>query len=157
MLQLIAGPYNTTCILGNRTDSPSRAWRDIQEIPPLTDNDVWYRAFPIRGGTMLVQEGTFKVIRPVIEADITEACCGHGFNPASELIRNLWAQHGPKGILVEDGEIKLTDLQETIFHTLMEDLQQRINMPRSGEVSLEELRGIEKLIRRRFADIIKAG
>jgi hypothetical protein len=51
----------------------------------------WFRAYPLLGGAMLVQEHRIKIVKEQAdEDDINEACCGHGFNPAAGAIKELY-------------------------------------------------------------------
>lgn len=57
-------------------------------------------------------------------------------------------------MLDDAGRLKLSPMQETVMHTLMEDIEGRIKSM-GVNLTLTDLRGVENLIRDRFAAIIK--
>ena len=88
MLKLIKTSKGVLALLTNMEQFPCDGWLAIQRVKPLK-NAKWFRAYPIKGGSMLVQVGRFEVIREATQADIDEACTGHGFNPAANSILQL--------------------------------------------------------------------
>lgn len=94
-MKLIRDRHGRLGVLGNRTEEPEQWWKDLQSIP-CTDNPNWFSAYPLSGGAVNVQEGTFEVIRDVTDEDIDynfRNCLKGGkgnFNPASATVLRLW-------------------------------------------------------------------
>lgn len=89
-MKLIRDRHGRLGVLGNRTEEPEQWWKDLQSIP-CTDNPNWFSAYPLSGGAVNVQEGTFEVIRDVTDEDIDCNFRNKGnFNPASATVLRLW-------------------------------------------------------------------
>ena len=89
-MKLIRDRHGRLGVLGNRTAEPEQWWKDLQSIP-CTDNPNWFSAYPLSGGAVNVQEGTFEVIRDVTDEDIDCNFRNKGnFNPASATVLRLW-------------------------------------------------------------------
>ena len=96
-MKLIRDRHGRVCVLGEPTSEPEVWWKALQSIP-CTDNPNWFSAYPLDGGAVNVQEGTFKVLRDAKQYDITlhfERCMKGGdrpFNPAADTVLRLWNQ-----------------------------------------------------------------
>lgn len=86
-LEIIKDSHNRTCILGRRCEEPSTEWLAMQQRNPGASK-VWYSAYPLSGGAVMVQRGAFTFVRDATQADIDEACT-RGFNPAANTIKQL--------------------------------------------------------------------
>lgn len=88
-LTLIRTQDGETALLTKTEVTPNSDWVEIQKLK-ASPNAKWFRAYPTKGGSMLVQTGTFEVIREANEFDVEEACFDFGFNPAAKAIQALF-------------------------------------------------------------------
>lgn len=120
-MKLIRDRHGRLGILGNRTAEPEQWWKDIQSIP-CTSNPNWFSAYPLDGGAVNVQEGTFEVLREATDDEIDHhfrKCIKGGsrlFNPASDTVLCLWeaekaltkkAKRGKMATSTDDKEPKM--------------------------------------------------
>lgn len=94
-MKLIRDQHGRLSVLGDRTAEPEQWWKDIQTIP-CTDNPDWFSSYPLSGGAVNVQAGTFTILRDVHEGEIDRHFRRHSkggdhpFNPASFTVLRLW-------------------------------------------------------------------
>lgn len=90
MPKIIQTHNGYTAFLGPEAPEPDKAWQRLQEVRP-TPGKSWFRAYPLSGGAMLVQEGSFTVLRDATEED-RHAAVGAlgGRNPARHAILALF-------------------------------------------------------------------
>ena len=86
-----AKQYTYVAVLGEEIPTPDKAWLDYQFFAP-TVNGKWYRAYPLDGGAIIINEHDFDVLREATEEDFNELYDGHDFNPAAEAVRELRAK-----------------------------------------------------------------
>ena len=97
-MKIIRDHYDRLCVLGKQTEEPPASWKQLQR-KPVTDNPTWYSAYPLDGGAICAQEGTFKIVGDVTDHVIDlhfkpTIKGGKGsFNPAAETVIALWEEH----------------------------------------------------------------
>jgi hypothetical protein len=72
-------------LLAGKARKPSKWWLQQQIITPVPGVQ-WFRAYPLSGGAILIQEHLIKVERDATEAEIEAATAS---NPAADAIRAL--------------------------------------------------------------------
>ena len=96
-MKLIKDRHNRLCVLGDRCDEPTTEWKQAQTIQ-CTDSAVWFSAYPLTGGAVLVQEDTFTILRDVTEYEVEfyfRQCVPGGkrpCNPAAQTVIDMWEQ-----------------------------------------------------------------
>lgn len=120
-MKLIRDRHNRLGVLGERREEPEQWWKDLQTIP-CTDNPNWFSAYPLDGGAVNVQEGTFEILREATDEEIDRhfrKCIRGGsgmFNPASDTVLRLWeveqalikkAKRGTMATSTDDKEQKM--------------------------------------------------
>ena len=88
-MKLIRDRHGRVSLLGKPTATPDPSWLAIQNKPFKTTAD-FHSSYPLDGGACLVDANDVDVLRDATLDDIIEATTGHGFNPASKTILELW-------------------------------------------------------------------
>jgi hypothetical protein len=89
-MKLIKNVYGQVALLTNEEVKPAKAWLALQSVRPLPKGK-WFRAYPVTGGSMIVQDGAYTVLRDAVQTDIDQACKRfHGKNPAAPYIQAAW-------------------------------------------------------------------
>ena len=89
--QMIMNVMHGECFLTTEKVVPSKEWLNMQTIKPKK-NAVWYRAYPMSGGAVLIDvKNMVHRSRDITEKDIKKAIkiSKLDFNPALESIKNL--------------------------------------------------------------------
>ena len=77
------------CILGTVADIPTQEWLDIQiKTPP--EGGIWYSAYPLSGGAILVHETEIVNKRLTTLSDINTLVSDNGFNPAATIVLEMF-------------------------------------------------------------------
>ncbi len=93
-MQLIRTMQGYSALLTNAQERPSQEWLALQATRPRAKGR-WFKAYPLNGGAMLVQEGTYTIERDATQADIDQATT-RSFNPAANEIKALWQAQGER-------------------------------------------------------------
>ena len=72
-------------LLGRRALAPSAQWLRQQIVRPVAGMQ-WFKAYPLSGGAMLIQEHLLSVLRDATEEEVERATRN---NPAADEIRAL--------------------------------------------------------------------
>jgi hypothetical protein len=92
MAKIIKTQQDKLAFLSEEKVTPSKQWLSLQKIKP-SKSKIWFKAFPLSGGALFVQEGRFEILRDHTASDITAATEGEGsFNPARDSILSLIAE-----------------------------------------------------------------
>lgn len=70
--KLIIDQHDRTCLLSTKVVVPEPEWLEDQTKPPRPTG-LWFDAYPLTGGSVLVQEGAFSIIRSATDLDIADA------------------------------------------------------------------------------------
>lgn len=91
-MKLIRDRHGREGLLGKKYDTaPDPGWLAQLSKRP-TDNPTWYTAYPLTGGSVGVQEGTFEVLREATPEDIAKALTEANFHGKIAIIKLLQGQ-----------------------------------------------------------------
>lgn len=69
-LNLVVDFMGRTSLMNTQPDpTPDAEWLALQKRTP-SDSPLWYTAYPLSGGSVLLQAGSFDILREATQADV---------------------------------------------------------------------------------------
>lgn len=75
--------------LGERIPEPDAGWKSIQRVRPV-EGQPWFRAYPLTGGAISVQQHRIVEVREATQDDIERAKRLMPHNPALSSVQTLF-------------------------------------------------------------------